>query len=453
MLLQEMPIYTEVSKIINSGPKPVHYSWTAIIHTPTENIDAFKTLSIDIDQDFEFNFGDYVLLTLTIPNGTYLKRIYPYKNNLEISLIKRPLSELTQDQRVDENNKYERFTAVLVDTGSPLIDNNRTNINTEEILNHTGFATVKLQLLPKALSQLRLILVGGIYNNTTLENIVKYIFTTESKKITLEEEYRPLGINVYPFDNQTKYKQIAINHGVPLSDLISYLHGVFGGLYSTGVGQYYLNRYWYVYPTYNTNRFDESNNPLTIINLPEDMFTEIERTYRVVGNSLYVISTGATKFEDRAEYLQLNEGEGVRFADANKILDSFVDVANNKIKAKRIKQNTEVVAVERNNNLKHVPISKDRIVATPFLEQSKIASRNGSYFNLVWENSKPELLTPGMAVKIIYMENDTLKEVYGVLLKAHTYVHIKGQAMFSNKHYNNTYLRIFVNRKKMNLKK
>ena len=49
------------------------------------------------------------------------------------------------------------------------------------------------------------------------------------------------------------------------------------------------------------------------------------------------------------------------------------------------------------------------------------------------------------------MEDDVIRELQGVILKAHGYTHMKGQVMFSNVHYTNIAVSIFVNRSKIKI--
>ena len=58
---------------------------------------------------------------------------------------------------------------------------------------------------------------------------------------------------------------------------------------------------------------------------------------------------------------------------------------------------------------------------------------------------------PGLPVKILYLEDEDIRELTGVVLKAQAYVHVKGQAMFANTHYVNLALSVFVNRKKIKI--
>jgi hypothetical protein len=81
------------------------------------------------------------------------------------------------------------------------------------------------------------------------------------------------------------------------------------------------------------------------------------------------------------------------------------------------------------------------------VQYSKLAARDGSVIMMEWENSEPDLLIPGMPVKILYLEEDNLRETYGTLVKAHTFVGLKGKGFTANRYSTNTVLAVFVSRK------
>lgn len=444
MEIEQSSLYREVLTIISGTSKPVHYQWDIEIHVDKDTYRPLKLLSIDFIQDFENNFADEIMLDVAILGGVFAKRIYPFQDKIDITLFRRPLQERADVTDTEATVQSERYTATLIDTGNPLLAAGEFNVASEEILNRTNIFNVQFQLVNKSLEQLRMISIGGIYRNTTVEDVIKGVLTTESKKVEVEGGRLPKGVDMIPASNTVKRDHVVIPQGIKLVDLPAYIHGKCGGVYNAGLGYYLQDDFWYLYPCYDTTRFNTATKTLTVINVPANKFPQIERTYRQDGTNLVVIATGEISFSDDRNAVQLNEGNGVRFASADKFMEGFAITKGNKAVLDRGVNNSEFVATKRENGNNNVQVSATPIHSNAMLEYSKLARRQGSVLSFVWENSLPNLVYPGMMVKILYLEDGEIKELFGVSLKAHHYVQTHGQGMTDTRYVCRTMLAVFV---------
>lgn len=448
MEIEQSSLYREVLAVINNGANPVHYTWRADIHVNGEVYPALKVLSIDFSQDYENKYADEIILTVALLGGTYSKRIYPFKDKVDITLYRLPLQEVGDTADTNQKAQSERYTATLIDKGNPLLEANGMNAPSEDSLNLTNIFDVEFQLVNKSLEQMRMMSVGGIYRNSTVEDVVKGILTNESKKVKVEGGRLLKGVDMFEASNKAKRDHIIIPQGTKLVHVPQYVHEKCGGIYSAGMGYYLQSDYWYVYPCYDVTRFTKATTTLTIINIPKNKFPGIERTYRENGSNLVVLATGQVKFNDDSEVQQLNVGNGVRFAKAETFMTNFAKVEGNKAVANRGLNNSEFISTQRANGNNNVQLSSKPINANSFAEYSKLARRQGSIVNMVWENSLPALIFPGMMVKMLYLDSGEIKELYGVTLKAHHYVHTRSPGLTSARHLCSTVLSIFVQRLK-----
>jgi hypothetical protein len=445
MEIEESSLWREIQAITQAGKKPVHYTWEAEIHVNGETIKPLKVLSVDNVQDFELKYADEILLTLAISGGKYTKRIYPFKDAIEITLYRTPIGEMDDSVEDEEKPQSERFVATLIDTGNPLLEANGMNAPDETTLDLTNLFNIEFQLVNKALDQLRMVTVGGIYRNTTGEDVIKAVLTNESKKIKVEGGRLPQGVQMVPGANKKARDHVILPHGLKLVDVAEYVHAKCGGVYSAGMGYYYYGDYWHVYPCYDTTRFNKASNTLTVINVPKNKMPGIERTYRKDGSNLVVLATGEVRFQDDSEVQQLNLGNGVRFAEADKFVEGgVVKTAGNKAVATRGTNTSEFVSSERKSGNNNVRLSSNPINSNSFVEYSKLARRQGSVLTFVWENSLPELLHPGMMVKVLYMLEDEIREVYGVALKAHHFTEVASPGYTETRYVTRTALAVFV---------
>ena len=444
MEILKSSLYREINKVLTSGSNPVHFSWSAKLHANGVDYNTLKVISVDSLEDYELNYSDEIVVTLAISGGIYAKRIYPYKDNLDITLSKRPLSESADVTDEESEIQSERYTAIIIDTGNPMVEGNSSSVGDEEALDLTNIFTISFQLVNKALEKLRLVTVGGIYRYTNVEDVIKNIMTNESKNIRIDNGRMPTGVDMVPASNKSQKDHIILPQGTKLVDVPEFIHRTVCGVYSSGLGYYYKNNHWYIYPCYDNTRFSKAKRTITIINVPRNKLPEVERTYRKDGNSIVIIATGDVNHNDDSDMQQLNYGNGVRFAEADNFLEDFSSTENNKTKVKRGKNNTELVSDTRANGKNNVPVSSVAITSNPYLEYSKLARRQGNYLSMVWENSLPTLLDPGMMAKVIYMYGDDIREVYGTLLKSHHYTSSKSKTVVNSRHITNSALVLFV---------
>lgn len=439
---QATSLMREVNAII-ALPNPVHFTWSAKIYIKDIAIEVLKVLSVDFLQDYESKYADEIILTVAMGLGTYAVDIYPFKDQLEITLTRMPINEVFTTTDDDGVIQTEKYAATLLDQGNPIIDGNSKFTPTKESLNLSSLVDVSFQLINKAVQQLRLITVGGIYRGVLAGDVMKTVLTNEIKKIKVDGARLPVGVDMVTNYNNVVRDHVIIPQGTKLVDLPDYLHRACGGIYSTGLGHYIHNDYWYVYPCYDTTRVAKATNVLTIINVPPHMFPGIERTYRKNGKSTIILATGDVKFTDNSESLQLNAGNGVRFSDANRYMSGFETTENNKTKLSRGENNTEATAISRANSVNNAPMSSNAINANPFLEFSKLSVRNGGTLNLVWENSLPSLIEPGTMVQVMYLTDTKVKIINGIILKCHHYVAMKEKGISSTRYITRTAMFIF----------
>lgn len=446
MEIENSALMREIEEIIRSTKKPVHFNWVAQIHIGAEFHQAFRVISIDIERDYEKSFADQVMIKLMLPAGTYAKRIYPARSKLDIVLYRFPLNETGGGIDAEAAVQTQRYTAVMVDRGDPIVEANAMNTPTEESLNLSDMVTIDFQLIDKTVEQLRGASVGGVYRSVSAEDVIKTLLVGASQALTTETVQRPRGVDMVEPNNKTVRTHIVVPHGLKLVELPGHIQQKCGGVYSTGLGYYLQDNYWYVYPCYNTKRLNQSVKTLTLINVPSNKFPSIERTYRVDGNNVVALVTGQVSFRDESDARQLTEGNGVRFSDADKFMDSFAELGENKVVVSRGTSTTEVISAARANGNNNVHLSPDAITANPYAQYSEMAKRNGAVLSMVWESSLQSAVFPGMLVKIMYLDSGEIKTNVGVVLKAHHYIHMRGAGMTSNRHYSNTMLSVFVER-------
>lgn len=444
MELEYSSLFNEVELITKGPDKLISYYWTAEIHTPDRTEKALKLVTVNNFRNYETNIGDEVSIELALPLGYYAKVVYPNRNILEVTLTRYSVSEVGETTRSDIPPQEERYKAVLVLDGLPNIEGTEIGQMSEFALDLQDIIKVNMQLFNRSLEKLRIVTVGGVFRRTSAEDIIRSVLANESYKIKIEGEKAIEGVDVIPTTNKEKREHINIPQGTKLTYLPTYIQEKCGGIYSSGIGTYLQQRMWYVYPLFDTTRLNTSEKTITLIKVPARRLTGVERTYRLEGESLFVLGTSQSRFTDDASTLFMNEGNGVRLADANQFMKNVAKTTNNKAIISRGTLNSEFIIKQKEDGSNNVQLSKDAISANPFIEYTKLASRDGGIFEFVWENSDPSLIFPGMNVKVLYMDGENIIELNGVMLATQALTQLSGVGIISSKHNTTTHLSVFA---------
>lgn len=445
MEIMNSPLAADINDILNAKDDNSDAYWRAEIVANGKTLEVLKVISHDNLQDFEENYCDVFVVQCLIGQGTYTYKIFPYLDNLELVLYREPLTEKGSFRDPNQKVYSQRYRATIINPRAPVITSRMAD---EEALNLQDLEVLSVQLQDFFIEQLRTVMHGTIYRKMTLADIVKYVLTLGAKTIKIDDKYRPLGVEMVDAVNTTVREQTPIPQGtIKLVDVPQYVHSCCGGIYPSGFSYYMSRRMWYVFPSYDTTRFKKSQKTLTIIRIPSNRMPNVERTYLQNGNNLKVLVTGDISTADNSESMILNEGNGIRFADASKMIDGFVTTKNNATLASRGDLVNEVKAIDRPSGIDYAAMSPQRITTNKMVELSRIARRNGTMVILEWENSNPDLLIPGVPVKILYLSDDKVCELFGVLLKAHSFTGLRGTGITASRHSTSTALAVFVTKK------
>lgn len=431
--------------LIQAAPKEASYYWTAQFHVENENYEVVKVLSIDTIQDYESSYSDTMMVKLVVLGGTYTYRLIPNLAKLELTLYKSPVSEVYGTPIESRSNASERYIATILNAQASAIESNGMNMPTEQALNLTNLLNIEVQLISKPMDQMRMRSVGGNYRNATVEDVIKSVLTLESGNIEVTEGLAA-GVEMLPSTNTKKREHVILPQGLRLVDAPSYIHEKCGGVYGTGFAYYYQSPYWYVFPPYNSSNFYERQKTLTAVRIPANRFPGAERSYRINGNSAIIMVTGEVRTKATGEISALNQGNGVRFADADQYMGNFVKTEDNRALASRGATNNEFITSARPSGNNNVQISPNRITSNALSEYSQLAARDGDLVGLSWENSNPSLIYPGMPVKILYLDGEDIKELFGLVIKAHHYTSTVGPGYTSSRHLSTTNLTVFAKR-------
>jgi hypothetical protein len=467
MELENSPLMNEIDKVIEDGEKRVFYYYYAefkikdtfpgeIKYSKRDEETALeeelndlifkplKLLNYDTERDYEKAYGDYVKLRVVIPYGLWVKVLFPARDHLYCTIKRVPARESTYEVIEDEDIEEYMFDCLPQMTEDLQVEVSRYNmVDKFELDNTVQPLEVEFELLDRGLEDLRKLTVGAIIRKATPEDAVKVLLAENTEELEIEDTKVVETISIVEADNEEEREHILIPHATKLIDTPNYIHKKCGGFYNSGINTYYQNKGLYVYPIYNTDRFEDEEKTLTVVKVPENRLTGIERTFKLDGERLTILATSESKFIDFNKGTLLRDGSGVRYGDSRKFMNKITETKDNKSIIKRKETNHEYISkdIEEQNT---VFLSSNRIHSNPFQEFSVQASRNAGLYTFVWDNADINLLYPGMPVRVLYSDNDDILELRGVLLKTHAAVQAAIPGLAPSGHQTQAALFIFA---------
>lgn len=452
MLVDNTNIVEEVEEIIDSGGKPVHFQYNLafVVHgelTPTSRIEEIMYV-----RDYTKHLGDVVVARVVLDRGVLYRHLNPLSGDLYAVVERVPILENSPDtEDVRGERSISLYRAILEPEPDQNLEGNLPGVTSPTAQEKLGLRKRQLQLIPLGVDKARRQRIGSNVANATPGDVLRGILTHAVSLHNVDDEYRIKGVDMVPPDN-TKVREVnLIPPWVPVGKLHRYAQERLGGVYQTGIASYIQGDRWYIFPPYHTGRFEDEKRTLTLVNLPPNKAPGIERTYRVKDGAVMVLLTAETEEMDLSDIEMLNEGNGVMYLDANKVMDGFIKTEGNKSVSDATENMRSYAAVTRHKGDDYNVFSNDRISDNDCVEASKLTARNGRYFKAAWQNSDPDVLYPGMPVKLLTMygeELEVVQEWYGVLVGVTHTARLKGQGLGGNQHYSSSELTLFLKRQK-----
>lgn len=449
MILSDTILHNELNAIRDTPYNRVDYKLTAVINTPTGDIKIFKIHSVDMIRDYLAHTADVSFIEFELLKGDYIKDMYPHRANLELSIKYEALNKLGGIDETYPSN-VTRYKAVFLSKGNKTAAGTDVNMLTKDDLNQHGTVTVNLQLLNRLAEPLRIKTTGGIFKNVLMSDVIKGIMGGESLKILIDGKPGLQAIDVVKPDNPDTKKHVIVPHGTRVLSVPTWLQTKMGGVYNSDIGTY-LQSYkglmtMFVYPLFNTKRFNTEVPRVVFFTTPKQQTSGIEKTFRTVDKTTFVLITGDKVYTDDGEAEYMDSGVGFRLTDARGFMKKPVELTKEGPIGNRQRLNTEVAVMDRLDGLNYLPIADVEISANPFVEYSKVQRRNGAKMDLVWENSDPSLLYPGMPCKVAHMQGTQVIQTDGVVLGVHALTQVVGTGSLRQLYKVNTVVSVFLDK-------
>lgn len=430
-------------KLIEQEGRESYFRYEAIFVTAKEEIPCMQVTTTDCICDYVNASTDEMLISVVLKWGEYLNRVLPFKENLRLTL-RRTSTNNTGNVLVDDRVE-QTFTAILQGEPETALMGDSPETASEDASDLSGIKRIQVQLQEDAYALTRSERVGGVFRDTSAHSALMALLNQSINGMDLEADQKIKGIDTVPPSNTSKRSAIVIPHGTPLVAVAEKLQTQHGGIYNAGIGCYLKKGMWHVKPLYDHTRYDTAKNTALFVIPPTQRYKGAERTWRKVDDHLTVFITGGIQRTDPSEIRLLNEGNGARFPNADAMMEGFFEVSGNKATAKRTNNANEYEAISRKaNNLTR--FSEDMSTSNVHHEASKVASRNGAYLTLIWENSRPGMIEPNLQCEIGFVSNGVPAFINGVVIHEHAFSGVAGTGLHQDIHQVTTEIVVMVDR-------
>lgn len=437
MAIDSTSLMNEIAQIA-APQRRLFHNITTELYFGTTVINVFRVAGLNRYANYVSSYTEEFVIDLVINKGDYNRLLVDNQDQLMINLI----IDSSYPGRPPNITKLS-MRAFPKNTSDDRLKQNRTaDLNQTEI-GKLEMEIYQFQLLDIALEHMRAMQTGGNFAVTSAASVLRTLLGGAGSTLDLPMEQKPMAPDMVPPDTEVIKNTISIKQGTELVDLAGYLQHHYG-LYNTGLGSFYHDRSWYIWPLYNTKRFELAKKTLTLINVPRDRFPDIETTFAIRGNSVVILLTGDSKYEDSTNRQQYNTGSGTRAVRSSAVSgDEGRIVDKGQVMVQRSQTNTEIKTNDRRTGVNVVP-STAEVTDNTARVLSRTATVNGTTAQFTWQSSDPSVILPGMPVKLLYLKDGVVVQRYGVLTMAESNYRLSQPGLMEQALLADTALTVFI---------
>jgi len=268
---------------------------------------------------------------------------------------------------------------------------------------------IDMQLIPAECYSLNKQFFNGQLSNVTVGDAIKYFATVMGIK----------RINMITPDNTTKFHHLYIPPEMGSFRVIfEYIQKKYG-VYDAGLNYYFTNSILYVWPAYDVKL--NRKRKLSVMKVNPSSYAGLLNYHDGDRKSdeVKIVSNTEIVHKTLSNLAAENDGNSQMFILADNMIDGQVDVSGDNISLNNVSITCTNKVDNSINKNSAIPVYK-KPTNNVFEKVSRIAESNTEIIVTGWPHSRLHMLDPGMPVKYIYDDKDTVKLKTG-LLEAVTY--------------------------------
>lgn len=452
MQFRQTVIWKDISKILEqtTNQHPIG-TWLAQIHTVDYTTDVIKVSNIDIDKDFVGSYSEEVTLTALVDRGTYQTHIYPYLDNLEVTLSRYPHRNTGDNTPVKPDFK-QRFKAIFLPEANANVLGNADEMNATMGTQLLKPVFLYLQLMNLNVEPMRLKFVStsllGYTNEMNLSSVIK----NETSKIKLPTGNVIDKMDIAPPDNKTPVQNVIVPSDTNLLDFPNYLQKHAMGVYNAGLNTFVTSvkdiktkKYeatFFVYPTHKS----VSKRPiLYLYNLPNFELGYNDKTFSIKGNHIHAMGHINQGYRENKQTNELIQGTGFRVPSGSNFMSKPVKMTPAGPEGESKKLNYKAVAKSRQDGFNLAHRQKQITTCNPYEMYSNSLKQIGNYIYFQVQQFDFTFLSPSMPVVLYRLVGNVTVKQFCTLIGYKTVVQMKDKGVATKAGYSEmTILTLYI---------
>ena len=211
--IEQSPLWQPIKDITKKGQEARWMAIAATLHTEKKEFNIVKPRSIDLKRNYVDSIGDEMYFEAIVGLGDYVKDIYPYKDNLELTIRYVPVKFTNPDYNEEEEIPSIRYKALFLSAENQKVDGKDYKNVGAFTLNVKSVTVIKLQLVDRSLEPLRVLTCGGVYKKTTNGDIISASMGSISGEAEVEGAPVIDAIDIVDPDNEQEREKGACEGG------------------------------------------------------------------------------------------------------------------------------------------------------------------------------------------------------------------------------------------------
>lgn len=428
---------------------PVDLTDEKLVYTDEEKDGFFEPLSLmnlDIVSNYLDRNSDQFNFVLVVSPGMWVHIILPSRDHCMIHLTRTKLAALGGVEDDTQNVQTWVLKPIFNVPEDANLEHDVTAMIPRKELDLKAPFEITFDAIEPAAEQMRALEVDGNWREASPMQVLRAVVVKRCNDIEVDGKPGVTGFVFEEGGNKDIREHVLIPQGtIKLPKLTEHLQEKCGGLYSTGASSYLQDGIWTTFSPFNTEDFAKADESITLVVVPPQVYGDIDSTYKVEDKRITAIVASNFKVNDNQAIAYLNEGDGVRFASATKLSESFAKTKDNKAIAKRSTNNSESRIKDETNEHHYTAMASKRITDNSLAEYSRLAARRGQTLIAEWRKADHTLIKPGMRVKVMYQDHEEVRELFGRVINKQASIQKLGYGMIVTDHLSTCTLHVFFN--------
>ena len=399
--IEQSLIFGDINRILkNTNKKYSQFHYEVYLHTPELDYELTQLISVEYMRNFNDNVGDHVTISANVPAGLFVKRIYPFRDVLEVSISK-------VFPKGNFENINTRYKFVLTNnTGA--IEGSRYSNDSEAELDKKEAFKIEGQCVDRELIGIMNQPVKGFQFKESPEKLIPGIIVSSIKGMKIEGKPLKIKFDMVKPDNKDKV-ELMIPAGMNAVEIPTYTQMCeSGGVYNHGIGCYFWNKMgkdptFFVYPLFSPHRYYNSAKGKKLLFFYTGLakYDNVENTYLEDGDLVMVLANSQSQAIDKGETELINTGDSVMIPSQKGMNERNIELGSKSVAVDVAGSASSHGVKKRRDGFNIVKAINTRNTCKYF---SGLNEKSMTQYKIVWHFADPDLVYPGMPCCYIYQD-------------------------------------------------